>query len=104
MPRPVLHLVEICNLCSTVLYHSQYFLLLLDHTVSFQVSRIQQLLSCLRPTVNLCRFLPQERLCPFDPQEKQALLEVASLADRAKTMTAILKMAVLDGGSDALRH
>jgi hypothetical protein len=43
-------------------------------------------------------------VCPFDPQEKQALLEVASLADRAKTMTAILKMAVLDGGSDAPRH
>jgi len=42
-------------------------------------------------------------LCPFDVREKQALLEAATLGERAETMTALLEMASLEQG-DALRH
>lgn len=48
---------------------------------------------------------PDERLvnslsmiCPFDPPEKQALLEAETLRDRAKVLTALVEMAVLDTG------
>ncbi|MBO6838541.1 MAG: LON peptidase substrate-binding domain-containing protein [Alphaproteobacteria bacterium] len=48
---------------------------------------------------------PDERLinslamiCPFDPPEKQALLEAETLCDRAKVLTALVEMAVLDTG------
>lgn len=48
---------------------------------------------------------PDERLinslsmiCPFDPPEKQALLEAETLFDRAKVLTALIEMAVLDTG------
>ncbi len=50
---------------------------------------------------------PNERLinsiamiCPFTPPEKQALLEAPSLADRARVLTALIEMAVLDTGGD----
>jgi uncharacterized protein len=46
-------------------------------------------------------------MCPFEPSEKQALLEAADLDDRARMLTAIVEMAVLnrpgDGGAGA-RH
>ncbi|NMM45791.1 peptidase S16 [Rhodospirillaceae bacterium KN72] len=49
------------------------------------------------------RETPNERLinslsmiCPFTASEKQALLEAPSLADRAKVLTALIEMAVLD--------
>ena len=52
---------------------------------------------------------PDERLitclsmiCPFSCREKQALLETPCLAERARVLTALLEMAVLEGaGSDA---
>jgi Lon protease-like protein len=56
---------------------------------------------------------PAERLvtsiammCPFEPSEKQALLEAPDLDDRARLLTAIVEMAVLNGSSDgaAARH
>lgn len=56
---------------------------------------------------------PDERLvnslsmiCPFDPSEKQALLEAATLEERAKLMTAMIEMAVLDpnDGDTVARH
>ena len=40
-------------------------------------------------------------MLPFPPSEKQALLEAASVADRAEVMTALMRMAVIeddDGG------
>lgn len=51
---------------------------------------------------------PDERLinslamiCPFSGPEKQALLEAPNLAERAKVLTALIEMAVLDtDGSD----
>jgi Lon protease-like protein len=36
-------------------------------------------------------------ICPFAPREKQALLESPSLAERAKVLTVLLEMAVLEG-------
>jgi len=42
--------------------------------------------------------------CPFDPSEKQALLEAATLAERAETMLAILRMACVGDGGRAARH
>jgi Lon protease-like protein len=56
---------------------------------------------------------PDERLvtslamiCPFGPSEKQALLEAADLADRARIMTALIEMAALDRTpeGDGIRH
>jgi len=56
---------------------------------------------------------PDERLvtslamiCPFEPSEKQALLECASLSERASMMIAIIEMSVLDkrGGDTMARH
>jgi Lon protease-like protein len=52
---------------------------------------------------------PDERLitslsmiCPFSCREKQALLESSCLAERARVLTALLEMAVLEGaGPDA---
>jgi Lon protease-like protein len=51
--------------------------------------------------------VPGERLitsiamiCPFEPSEKQALLEAGSLDERARLLTAIVEMAVLDRGSE----
>jgi Lon protease-like protein len=45
-------------------------------------------------------------MCPFEPSEKQALLEAPDLDDRARLLTAIVEMAVLNGSSDgaAARH
>jgi uncharacterized protein len=50
---------------------------------------------------------PNERLinslamiCPFAPPEKQALLEATSLADRARVLTTLVEMAVLDTSGD----
>lgn len=47
-------------------------------------------------------------LCPFAPSEKQALLECADLAGRARTMTTLFEMAGASGGDDApgpaMRH
>jgi len=34
--------------------------------------------------------------CPFDPPEKQALLEAKTLAERAETLIAILRMSVME--------
>ena len=49
---------------------------------------------------------PDERLitslsmiCPFSCREKQALLESPCLAERARVLTALLEMAVLQGGA-----
>jgi uncharacterized protein len=56
---------------------------------------------------------PGERLvttiamvCPFEPSEKQALLEAADLAERARLLTAIVEMAVAgqDGDEPRPRH
>lgn len=56
---------------------------------------------------------PDERLvnslamiCPFSPSEKQALLEASALEERARLMTAMIEMAVLDhtDGDTAARH
>ncbi len=38
--------------------------------------------------------------CPFTPAEKQALLEAPDLAERARSLVAILEMAAMDTGSD----
>ena len=45
-------------------------------------------------------------MCPFEPSEKQALLEASDLDDRARLLTAIVEMAVLNRSSDggAARH
>jgi Lon protease-like protein len=45
-------------------------------------------------------------ICPFEPSEKQALLEAPTLVERAKVMTAMIEMAVLDGpkDGDGARH
>ena len=42
--------------------------------------------------------------CPFQPSEKQALLEAATLAERAETMLAILRMASLGAAAGAAPH
>jgi Lon protease-like protein len=56
---------------------------------------------------------PDERLvnslamiCPFDASEKQALLEAPTLEERARMMTAMIEMAVLDphDGDTVSRH
>jgi uncharacterized protein len=56
---------------------------------------------------------PDERLvnslamiCPFDASEKQALLEAPTLEERARMMTAMMEMAVLDphDGDTVSRH
>ncbi len=61
---------------------------------------------------NAISSVPGERLitsiamvCPFEPSEKQALLEAPDLEARARLLTAIVEMAVLDqsGGGEA-RH
>jgi hypothetical protein len=42
---------------------------------------------------------------PFEPSEKQALLEASDLDDRARLLTAIIEMAVLNRPSDGgARH
>ena len=45
-------------------------------------------------------------MCPFEPSEKQALLEASDLDNRARLLTAIVEMAVLNRSSDggAARH
>lgn len=57
--------------------------------------------------------VPGERLvtsiamvCPFEPNEKQALLEAPDLDERAKLLTAIVEMAVVDRPSQGggVRH
>ncbi|HUC10715.1 MAG TPA: LON peptidase substrate-binding domain-containing protein [Stellaceae bacterium] len=57
--------------------------------------------------------VPGERLvtsiamvCPFEPSEKQALLEASDLEERAKLLTAIVEMAVMDGPGEGagMRH
>jgi Lon protease-like protein len=40
-------------------------------------------------------------MCPFEPSEKQALLDAASLDERARLLTAIIEMAGLAGGAPA---
>jgi Lon protease-like protein len=39
-------------------------------------------------------------MCPFEPSEKQALLEASGLDDRARLLTAIVEMAVVNRPSD----
>jgi uncharacterized protein len=39
-------------------------------------------------------------VCPFEPSEKQALLEAPDLDERARLLTSIVEMAVLDRPSD----
>jgi Lon protease-like protein len=57
--------------------------------------------------------VPGERLttsiamvCPFEPNEKQALLEARDVDERAKLLTAIVEMAVMEGPSEGggIRH
>jgi len=45
-------------------------------------------------------------ICPFDPSEKQALLEAPDLAERARLLTAIVEMAVIQPPSEgtSARH
>ena len=45
-------------------------------------------------------------MCPFDPSEKQALLEASNLDDRARLLTAIVEMALVNrtGDGAAARH
>lgn len=43
-------------------------------------------------------------VCPFAPSEKQALLEAPTLAERADTMLAILRLALLEADDEGLRH
>jgi Lon protease-like protein len=43
-------------------------------------------------------------LCPFSPSEKQALLECADLAGRARMMTALFEMESAGDDGPALRH
>jgi uncharacterized protein len=43
-------------------------------------------------------------ICPFDASEKQALLEAPDLAERSRTMTALLEMAVLNSGREKSLH
>lgn len=44
-------------------------------------------------------------VCPFEPNEKQALLEAIDLPKRVAVMTALVEMAILEGGgADAPRH
>jgi uncharacterized protein len=38
-------------------------------------------------------------VCPFEPSEKQALLEAPDFGARARLLTAIVEMAVLDRSS-----
>ncbi len=40
-------------------------------------------------------------MCPFEPTEKQALLDAATIEERARLLTAIIEMAGLAGMSDA---
>ena len=40
-------------------------------------------------------------ICPFDPSEKQALLEAPDLAERARLLTAIVEMAVMQPPSES---
>lgn len=42
--------------------------------------------------------------CPFDPPEKQALLEAKTLAERAETLIAILRMSVMGGDRNVPRQ
>jgi Lon protease-like protein len=42
-------------------------------------------------------------VCPFEPAEKQALLEAATLADRAAALLALLRMDCHDAGNDRSR-
>src|SRR6516164_5405730 len=41
-------------------------------------------------------------MCPFEPSEKQALLEASDLDDRARLLTAIVEMAVLNRSSGGI--
>jgi Lon protease-like protein len=54
--------------------------------------------------------VPGERLvtsvamvCPFEPSEKQALLEASDLNERARLLTAIVEMAVMNRPADGPR-
>jgi uncharacterized protein len=40
-------------------------------------------------------------ICPFSPSEKQALLEAPTLAERARTLLALVEMATLESGGPA---
>jgi uncharacterized protein len=42
-------------------------------------------------------------ICPFEPADKQALLEAATVLDRARMMVALMQLAVVDGGEQS-RH
>jgi uncharacterized protein len=39
-------------------------------------------------------------VCPFEPSEKQALLEATDLHERARLLTAIVEMAVMNRPAD----
>lgn len=54
--------------------------------------------SALKETPNERLINSLSMICPFDPPEKQALLEAETLFDRAKVLTALIEMAVLDTG------
>ncbi len=43
-------------------------------------------------------------VCPFEPTEKQALLECATGAERAATMTALLEMGAMSHCDDRAKH
>lgn len=42
--------------------------------------------------------------CPFDPPEKQALLEALTLAERAETLTTVLRMAAVENQATTPRQ
>lgn len=71
----------------------------------FEVSGLQGDWDAIRAASDADLVTSLAMLCPFDVREKQALLEAASLGERAETMIALFEMASLAHGSgDALRH
>jgi Lon protease-like protein len=38
-------------------------------------------------------------ICPFDPREKQALLEIETVEERADMLLALLQMGVFEAGA-----
>ncbi len=67
--------------------------LLTSLRVYFTVRNIQTDWDAVTQTPNERLVTMLSMMCPFAPQEKQALLEAPSLAERARTITALIEMA-----------
>jgi len=73
--------------------------------VYFACNGIEGNWETIRETSDEKRVTALAMVCPFEPSEKQALLECETLTERARTMTQIMGMAVLDaGGIDPAKH